>query len=199
VTTTPLLAAAGANGLLTRASLDQSIKQLPARHRIGVLAFARYSQAADLANGVAWYTVLGVGTALLTLIAAGAGLAGQPPTAAAMALWSRSPPPRPIRRPRPGRRPPTSANGAWGRRGGAHRRVRPLPTLADDPGEPPGHHAGRSARRACRRAHLIGARSRLVIGTLRAGAQRSTVLPVGTNSRGGDPLVAPAAIGPSPL
>src|SRR6266511_1425717 len=65
-----LLAAAGANGLLAGASLDQSIKQLPARHRIGVLAFARYSQAADLANGVAWYAVLGVGTALLTLIAA---------------------------------------------------------------------------------------------------------------------------------
>jgi hypothetical protein len=52
-----------------------------------VLAFARYSQAADLANGVAWYAALGVGTALLTLIAAGAGLAGQPPTAAAVALW----------------------------------------------------------------------------------------------------------------
>jgi len=41
MTTTPLLlllAAAGANGLLAGASLDQSIKQLPARHRIGVLA-----------------------------------------------------------------------------------------------------------------------------------------------------------------
>jgi hypothetical protein len=79
VTTTPLLAAAGANGLLTGASLDQSIKQLPARHRIGVLAFARYSQTADLANGVAWYAVLGVGTALLALIAAGAGLAASRP------------------------------------------------------------------------------------------------------------------------
>jgi hypothetical protein len=82
-----LLAAAGANGLLAGASLDQSIKQLPARHRIGVLAFARYSQAADLANGVAWYAVLGVGTALLTLIAAAAGLADHPSTAAAVALW----------------------------------------------------------------------------------------------------------------
>ena len=52
-----------------------------------MLAFARYSQAADLSNGVAWYAVLGVGTALLTLIATGAGLAGQPSTAAAVALW----------------------------------------------------------------------------------------------------------------
>src|SRR6266498_4342213 len=82
-----LLAAAGANGLLAGASLDQSIKQLPARHRIGVLAFARYSQAADLANGVAWYAILGVGTALLTLTAAAAGLADDPPTTAAAALW----------------------------------------------------------------------------------------------------------------
>jgi hypothetical protein len=91
MTTTPLvllLAAAGANGLLAGASLDQSIKQLPARHRIGVLAFARYSQAADLANGVAWYAVLGVGAALLTLIAAAAGLADHPSTAAAVALWA---------------------------------------------------------------------------------------------------------------
>jgi hypothetical protein len=90
MTTTPLvllLAAAGANGLLAGASLDQSIKQLPARHRIGVLAFARYSQAADLANGVAWYAILGVGTALLTLAAAAAGLADGLPTAGAAALW----------------------------------------------------------------------------------------------------------------
>jgi hypothetical protein len=91
MTTTPLvllLAAAGANGLLAGASLDQSIKQLPARHRIGVLAFARYSQAADLTNGVAWYATLGVGAALLTLIAAAAGLADHPSTAAAVALWA---------------------------------------------------------------------------------------------------------------
>jgi hypothetical protein len=70
-----LLLAAGANGLLSGASLDQSIKQLPARKRIGVLAFARYSQAADLANGVAWYAILGIGTAVLTLIAAASALA----------------------------------------------------------------------------------------------------------------------------
>jgi hypothetical protein len=69
------------------ASLNRSIKQLPARHRIGVLAFARYSQAADLANGIAWYAILGVGTALLTLLAAAAGLADHPSTAAAVALW----------------------------------------------------------------------------------------------------------------
>ena len=34
------LAPVVANGLLVGVSLDQSIKQLPARHRIGVTAFA---------------------------------------------------------------------------------------------------------------------------------------------------------------
>jgi hypothetical protein len=81
-----LLAAAGANGLLAGASLDQSIKQLPARKRIGAVAFSRYSQAADLANGVAWYAILGIGTALLTVVAAVVTLAGQPPSSAVVPL-----------------------------------------------------------------------------------------------------------------
>ena len=84
-----LLAAVVANGLLVGASLDQSIKQLPARRRIGAVAFAAYSRAADLANGVPWYAALGIGAALLTLAAAIAGLADSPHTAqrtAALAL-----------------------------------------------------------------------------------------------------------------
>jgi hypothetical protein len=82
-----LLAAATANGLLTGASLDQSIKQLPARHRMGVIAFSRYSQAADLANGVAWYAILGIGTALLTLVAAGDAILSLPTPPSMVALW----------------------------------------------------------------------------------------------------------------
>jgi hypothetical protein len=81
-----LIAALAANGVLTGASLDQSIKQLPARNRIGVLAFARYSQAADLANGVPWYAALGIGTALLSLAAAIATLTQHPSGLAAAAL-----------------------------------------------------------------------------------------------------------------
>jgi hypothetical protein len=81
-----LLAAAAANGLLAGASLDQSIKQLPARKTIGVAAFSRYSQAADLANGVAWYAILGIGTALLTTVAAIVGLADHPPAVGIAAL-----------------------------------------------------------------------------------------------------------------
>jgi hypothetical protein len=77
-TTLALLAAAGANGLLAGASLDQSIKQLPARRRIGVVAYSRYSQAADLANGIPWYATLGIGTAVVSLVAAGLALARSP-------------------------------------------------------------------------------------------------------------------------
>jgi hypothetical protein len=65
-----LIAAVAFNGVLTGASLDQSIKQLPARRRIGVIAFSAYSRAADLGNGIAWYAIIGVGAALLTIAAA---------------------------------------------------------------------------------------------------------------------------------
>lgn len=63
--------AAALNGLLAGASLDQSIKQLPARQRMGAIAFSAYSRAADLSsNGIIWYAVLGIGSALLTIVAA---------------------------------------------------------------------------------------------------------------------------------
>jgi hypothetical protein len=61
--------ATAVDGLLAGASLHQSVKQLPARHRIGVPAFSEYSRASDQANGVAWYAALGVGGAGLTAAA----------------------------------------------------------------------------------------------------------------------------------
>jgi len=64
------LAAAATTGLLAGASLDQSIKQLPARHRIGAEAYSAYSMASDLGNGILFYGMLGVGAALLTIAAA---------------------------------------------------------------------------------------------------------------------------------
>ncbi|HZY57293.1 MAG TPA: hypothetical protein VFE09_05780 [Rubrobacteraceae bacterium] len=76
-----ILAATAADGLLAGASLDQSIKQLPARHRIGV-ASSEYSRASDLGPGVLWYGILGVGAAVLTIAAAILALA----SAAASAL-----------------------------------------------------------------------------------------------------------------
>ncbi|MDQ3965929.1 MAG: hypothetical protein M3246_05685 [Actinomycetota bacterium] len=80
-----ILAATAADGLLAGASLDQSIKQLPARHRIGVVAYSKYSRASDLEPGVLWYGILGVGAAVLTIAAAILALA----SAAASALISR--------------------------------------------------------------------------------------------------------------
>ena len=65
-----IVAATATNGLLAGASLDQSIKQLPARNRIGGAAYSVYSRAGDLGNGIAWYAALGVSSALLTIIAA---------------------------------------------------------------------------------------------------------------------------------
>jgi hypothetical protein len=64
------LAATGATGLLAGASLDQSIKQLPARRRLGAQAYSLYSRAADLRNGIPFYTLLGVGSAALAIAAA---------------------------------------------------------------------------------------------------------------------------------
>jgi hypothetical protein len=65
-----LILATAFNGILAGASLDQSIKQLPARHKIGAAAYSAYSQASDLGNGIAWYAIIGVSAALLTIIAA---------------------------------------------------------------------------------------------------------------------------------
>ena len=65
-----LIAAVALNGIVVGASLDQSIKQLPARHRIGAVHYSLYSRAADLANGIAWYGSVGVGAVLITIAAA---------------------------------------------------------------------------------------------------------------------------------
>jgi hypothetical protein len=67
---TCLIIAASLTGLLCGASLDQSIKQLPARHIIGVTAFSAYAKAADLKNGVLWYAILGIGAALASIVTA---------------------------------------------------------------------------------------------------------------------------------
>jgi hypothetical protein len=65
-----LIVTACATGLLAGASLDQSIKQLPARHVIGERAFSEYSRAADLRHGVAFYGILGGAVLLLNVAAA---------------------------------------------------------------------------------------------------------------------------------
>jgi len=82
-----LVAAVVGNGLLVGASLDQVIKQLPTRRRIGVVAFSEYSKAGDLGRGIAWYASLGIGAALLTVLAVLVGLTDRPGTQSVAALW----------------------------------------------------------------------------------------------------------------
>jgi hypothetical protein len=82
-----LVAALIGNGLLVGASLDQSVKQLPTRRRIGVVAFSEYSKAGDLGRGIVWYATLGIGAALLTVSAAVVGLSDRPDGQSAAALW----------------------------------------------------------------------------------------------------------------
>ncbi len=65
-----IVAATAADGILAGASLDQSIKQLPTRHKIGLVAYSEYSRASDLGSGILWCGILGVGAALLTIAAA---------------------------------------------------------------------------------------------------------------------------------
>jgi hypothetical protein len=62
-------------------SVDQSIKQLPARHRIGIGAYSAYSRAGDQGNGLFLYPPIGIGTLVLAIAAAISGhLSGLPDT-----------------------------------------------------------------------------------------------------------------------
>jgi hypothetical protein len=82
-----IVAATAAGGLLAGASMDQSIKQLPARHRIGPVAYSEYSRASDLGPGILWYGILGVGAAVLTIAAAAAAFFEGTPSASATPLY----------------------------------------------------------------------------------------------------------------
>ncbi len=61
--------ATAANGLLAGANTDTALVKLPARRRIGVVAYATFARGNDLGNGLVVYPLLGIGAALLTLLA----------------------------------------------------------------------------------------------------------------------------------
>jgi hypothetical protein len=63
------VAAVAGNGIAAGATLDQAVKQLPARRRIGPTAYLGYVRAADLRNGLIWYPIMGIGAAVLTVAA----------------------------------------------------------------------------------------------------------------------------------
>ena len=66
-----VIATTALSGIAAGASLDVSIRQLPARHRIGVRAYSAYSLATDFGTARIWYPPLGIGTLLLALATAG--------------------------------------------------------------------------------------------------------------------------------
>ena len=72
-------------GPLAGMSLDQAIKQVPARRRIGAVAYSAYSRAGDQGNGLFLYPPLGIGSLLLAVAAAVSGhLAHLPSTLQAL-------------------------------------------------------------------------------------------------------------------
>jgi hypothetical protein len=65
-----LMAIASAiNGLLSGLNVDTALVKLPARKRIGVVAYATFARGNDLGNGLVVYPLLGVSAAILTFLA----------------------------------------------------------------------------------------------------------------------------------
>ena len=74
------------SSMAAAASLDQSIKQLPARRSIGALAYSQYSLAADARNGLLWYVPLAAAWVVVTFAAAISGWGDHPAELRALAL-----------------------------------------------------------------------------------------------------------------
>ena len=64
-----LALATATNGLLAGLNVDTALVKLPARGRIGVVAYATFARGNDLGNGLIVYPLLGVGAALLAVLA----------------------------------------------------------------------------------------------------------------------------------
>ena len=64
-----LALAIAVNGLLAGLNVDTALVKLPARRRIGAAAYATFARGNDLGNGLVVYPLLGIGAALLTVLA----------------------------------------------------------------------------------------------------------------------------------
>ena len=64
-----LALATALNGLLAGLNVDTAVVKLPARLRIGAAAYATFARGNDLGNGRVVYPLLGLGAALLTILA----------------------------------------------------------------------------------------------------------------------------------
>ena len=63
-----LALATAVNGLLSGLNVDTALVKLPARRRIGAVAYATFARGNDLGNGLVVYPLLGIGAALLTVL-----------------------------------------------------------------------------------------------------------------------------------
>jgi hypothetical protein len=81
-----LIAATVTNAAGVGATLDQAIKQMPARHRIGVRTYSRYSSVADLRNGLFWYIPLAIVWIASAVAAVITGFGNDPSGTRAVAL-----------------------------------------------------------------------------------------------------------------
>lgn len=64
-----MIVATAMNGLLAGLNVDTALVKLPARRRIGAVAYATFARGNDLGNGLVVYSILGVGAALFTVLA----------------------------------------------------------------------------------------------------------------------------------
>ncbi len=64
-----IVLATAINGLLAGLNTDTALVRLPARRRIGALAYATFARGNDLGNGLLVYPLLGIGAAPLTVLA----------------------------------------------------------------------------------------------------------------------------------
>ena len=64
-----IVAATALNGLLAGVSFDGALVKLPARRRIGAVAYATFARGNDLGNGLWVYPSTAIGAAVLTILA----------------------------------------------------------------------------------------------------------------------------------
>jgi hypothetical protein len=83
-----LIAALVVTSMGAAASFDQLVKQVRARHRIGVVAYSAYSRAADFHTGILYYAPIIVGWVVLIPAAAIVGWADGASGQRALALAS---------------------------------------------------------------------------------------------------------------
>lgn len=64
-----IVAATALNGLLAGVSFDGALIKLPARRRMGAVAYATFARGNDLGNGLWVYPSTAIGAAVLTILA----------------------------------------------------------------------------------------------------------------------------------